>query len=148
MLGVAVFTENATLFDHAVLFWQQRLPAYFYLHTDGPEPVPSPRGGTTWHGQTVFNASLDGLCQETCRDLGHTQMGLAAALNGAETAWLQGVDLYAQERTRITTAMEFHARLVRVLLMKKKKKNEGGQEQRWTYEPNTVLCVRSVSCLH
>lgn len=59
--------------------------------------------------QTVYNASVDGVCQETCRDLGHTQMGTAAAINGAETAYIQGIDLYGEMATRLTTALEFHA---------------------------------------
>ena len=39
-------------------------------------------------------------------------MGMAAAINAAETALHQGVDLYAEQATRLTAAMEFHAKLV------------------------------------
>ena len=63
-----------------------------------------------WHGQKEF-AGHDGLCQETCRDTGHTQMGMAATINAAETALHQGFDLYGEETARITAAMEFHAQL-------------------------------------
>ena len=45
----------------------------------------------------VFNASVNGICQETCRDLGHTQYGMASTLNAAETARIQGVDLYGAQ---------------------------------------------------
>jgi hypothetical protein len=109
MLGIAVFSDNTTLFDHTVGFWQQRLPAYFYYHTDGDHPVPPPRGYPSWYNQSVFNASVDGVCQETCRDFGHTQMGFASAINGAQTAFLQGVDLFTPMVDRLAAAMEFHA---------------------------------------
>jgi len=72
-----------------------KLPAYFYVHAlDGSKPVPAPRGPPlSWYGQATFNASVDGVCQETCRDLAHVQFGMASALYAAETAGIQGVDL-------------------------------------------------------
>lgn len=112
MFGIAVLTENATLFDHAATFWRQRVPAYFYISSDGPKPVPAPRGPTWWFNQLVFNASVDGVAQETCRDLGHLQFGLGAALNAAETALIQGLDLFGEEETRLVAGMEFHAHLL------------------------------------
>ncbi len=73
-----------------------RVPSYFYYEPwDGTKPVPAPRGVANWYGETVFNASVSGICQETCRDLGHTQMGIAGMINGAETAFIQGADLYS-----------------------------------------------------
>jgi hypothetical protein len=109
MMGIAVFTENSSLFQHAVGFWHQRVPAYFYYYpTDGNKPVPPPRGSLNWNGQTVFNSSTSGVAQETCRDFEHTQFGIAAAINAAETAAIQGVDLYGSERARLETTLEFH----------------------------------------
>jgi hypothetical protein len=114
MIGCAVFLEDRPLFDQAVAMWRQRVPAYFYLKADGDLPVPPPLGNKDtkealikyWYEQATF---VDGLGQETCRDFGHLQMGLAAMIDTAETALLQGVDLYATEAKRITVAMEFHA---------------------------------------
>ena len=115
LIGIAVFTENQTMFDHAVNFWSQRVPAYFWTISDGPYPIHVPRGNQNWNdtgptghgggggswckladpwsaqigpidmcaradGQTVFNATTNGVCQETCRDFGHTQMGMASAM--------------------------------------------------------------------
>ena len=51
----------------------------------------------------------DGQAQETCRDFGHTSWGIAAAINTAETALQQGVDLYAAESRRLRAGLEFHA---------------------------------------
>lgn len=77
MLGIAVFSENATLFDHAVSAWQDRAPSYFYITADGaappldPQPNCEPQPVCEYYNQTVFNASTSGVCQETCRDMGH-----------------------------------------------------------------------------
>jgi hypothetical protein len=113
MIGIAVFNNDRTLFNHAVTFWHQRVPAYFYYFPkDGGRPVPPPRGPLDWHGQTVFNASVNGIGQETCRDFGHMLGGMASTLDAAETAHIQGVDLYASEEARLTASMEFHAKFL------------------------------------
>jgi len=111
MMGISVFTENATLFDHTVTFWKQRVPSYFYCHdTDGGAPVKAPRGSPSWYGQTVYNASTTGHCQETCRDEGHTTYGIAATMNAAETAYIQGTDLYTLEALRLTQTLEYNSK--------------------------------------
>jgi len=118
MIGIAVFTENVTLFNHSVTYWYQRVPAYFYYSAwDGPKPVPIPRGSVTvtvWGTkpnsiQLVFNSSVDGISQETCRDLGHTQYGIGSTLNTAETARIQGYDLYGNQSARLRAALEFNS---------------------------------------
>ncbi len=114
MMGIGIFLDSTETFNHAVSMWRQRVPAYFYLTTDGDFPHPSPGSNQNtndkivayWQGQSVFK---DGLSQETCRDFGHTQFGIASAINGAETARLQGLDLYGEESKRLTLGLEFHA---------------------------------------
>jgi hypothetical protein len=73
-------------------------------------PPTNPKTGnalvTFWYDQTTY---VDGLCQETCRDLGHVQYGLAALIDAAETALIQGVDLYGEEQARLVAGLEFHA---------------------------------------
>ena len=113
-IGIAVFTDNRALFDHAVTMWRERVPAYFYYQPfDGDHPHPFPRASdkTTWNGQTVFNTSLNGVSQETCRDLGHTEYGIAATINIAATAFIQGIDLFASEKVRLAAALEFNSAL-------------------------------------
>jgi hypothetical protein len=113
-IDIGVFLDDQATFDKAVAMWKKRVPAYVYLKTDGALPVPPPSGNKSssqalidyWYHQSTF---VDGLAQETCRDLGHVQYGLAAMTNAAETALIQGVDLYATEAKRITAAYEFHA---------------------------------------
>ncbi len=111
MLGIAVYNNDPNLFNHAITFWHQRVPAnFYYFPIDGPNPVPPPRGTLNWNGQTVFNNSVDGVSQETCRDFGHTEYSIAATMNAAETARIQGVDLYGSEKPRLEATLEFHAR--------------------------------------
>jgi hypothetical protein len=112
--GIAVFLGDRAAFNHAVAIWRGRVPAYIYLASDGPTPKSPPNGSpksgpalvSYWQGQSKF---VDGLAQETCRDFGHTGWGLDAAAHVAATGWVQGIDLYAEVRTRLTAALEFHA---------------------------------------
>ena len=115
MMGIAVFTDDRALLNHAEAMWHERVPAYFYnFKLDGDHPKPLPRGAsrTTWYGQTVFDATTSGAAQETCRDLGHTGYGIAATMGAAETAHIQGDKLYESEESRLVQAMEFHAHLL------------------------------------
>jgi hypothetical protein len=107
-INMAVFLDDKASFDKATAMWKKRVPAYFYLKSDGATPVKPPRGSANW-GTSYY---VDGLCQETCRDFLHTQLGFGAAINAAETAFQQGVDLYAAESQRLRTTMEFHADLL------------------------------------
>ena len=75
LIATAVFSENATLYDDAVAKWRARAPSYFYLSSDGAGPPPDPQPNCQpqpvceWYNQTVFDARVSGVCQETCRDL-------------------------------------------------------------------------------
>jgi hypothetical protein len=55
---------------------------------------------------------VDGLLQETARDPHHANMGFSSIVNAAETAWHQGLDLYAEQGARIAAAMEFQAQFL------------------------------------
>jgi hypothetical protein len=109
MAGIAVVSENATLLARAHDLWRARVPAYFYIASDGPAPHPLPcgRGDTNWYNQSVFDAETSGVCQETCRDFGHMQMGFGAAINAAATLFAQGIDAFADEAPRLVAAAEF-----------------------------------------
>jgi hypothetical protein len=113
-IAISVFLDDRATFDKSIAMWTKRVPAYLYVASDGALPVPPPGGNKTtqaalvsfWYNQATF---IDGLCQETCRDLGHVQYGLAAMINAAETAHIQGVDLYGEQSKRITAGLELHA---------------------------------------
>lgn len=64
MLGIAVFSENSTLFDHAVDMWRARAPSYWYITSDGaappldPQPNCQPQPVCEWYNQTVFDSRV------------------------------------------------------------------------------------------
>lgn len=112
-INIGVFTDNQTTFAAGLALWRAQVPSMIYLESDGNKPIFPPPGTVVtdidkyWYQQKVY---VDGLDHETCRDFSHTAMGFAGAINGAETARIQGVDLYKEEARRITTSLEFHAR--------------------------------------
>ncbi len=114
MMGIAVFTDDRALLDHAEDMWQKRVSTYFYnakLDGDHPRP-PDPSVHQSWYGQTTFDESTNGIAAETCRDLGHTGFSISAALAAAETAHIQGDKLYESEEQRLIGVLEFHAHLL------------------------------------
>ncbi|MFB6612863.1 alginate lyase family protein [Streptomyces sp. NPDC056367] len=114
-VGISVHLDDRASYDKAMGIYLGRVPAYFYLASDGAQPVYPPRSSIDtrgelidyWHGQSTF---VDGLAQETCRDFGHTGMGIAAAMHVAETSRIQGRDLYPQFKDRFRHALGFHAK--------------------------------------
>ena len=134
LIDIGVFTDDRTVFDQGVAMWRARVPAYIYLRTDGPLPIAPPGGAyrtpvevnclwlwTSGPGYTACRAATpavpmatfsNGQTQEMCRDFTHVGMSYAALLNAAETARLQGVNLYAEQATRIQTGLEFAAGLL------------------------------------
>lgn len=123
MINIAVFTDNRALFDTAISQWRERTPSYIFQTTDnGSSGIPfAPPGGLHDTASSIKCFWLDnfsgcgtatlnlanGHAQETCRDLFHTGMGFASMINTAETAYIQGVDLYEEERPRIIAGFEF-----------------------------------------
>jgi hypothetical protein len=108
-IGIGVFADDRTIFDGAVAMWRGRVPAYVYLSTDGPVPkAPPGHGAPSWYSPGKY---VDGLAQETCRDLSHASYGLATMVYAAETARIQGVDLYGEESLRIQASFEFNTKV-------------------------------------
>lgn len=53
-----------------------------------------------------------GQCEESCRDQGHTQLGLAYFANTCVIAWNQGVDLFGEADNRLALGFEYTARFM------------------------------------
>jgi hypothetical protein len=51
-----------------------------------------------------------GQCEETCRDQGHTQLGLGFLVSTCVIAWNQGVDLFGEADNRLALGIEYTAR--------------------------------------
>lgn len=114
-IGISVFLEDRAAYDRAVAKFRGRVPAYIYLTTDGSQPLTAPGDWRDtyqeivqyWHGQTTF---MNGLSQETCRDLTHTGYGISAISHFAETTRIQGQDLYPEIADRLRHALGLHAK--------------------------------------
>ncbi|MFF3907878.1 alginate lyase family protein [Streptomyces sp. NPDC001848] len=111
-VGISVFIEDPVSYDSAIKRYLNRVPAYIYLSSDGPLPKTVPGSGLDtsqkitnyWQGQSTF---VTGLTQETCRDFTHTGYGISAISHIAETALIQGQDLYPQVGERLRQALGF-----------------------------------------
>lgn len=116
--GISVFIEDRASYDKAMQKYFGRVPAYVYLQSDGPYPKIAPghlirtrkEVEGYWFGQKVFNQ--DGLAQETCRDFSHLGSGLSSMAHIAETARIQGWDVfkYTDVGERLKHAYEFHTK--------------------------------------
>ncbi len=127
-IAIGVFTDDREVFLNGIGDWRNHVPASFYLSTDKPSqpqlagsPIPPP--GTNYDKASITPESMkkywysaekyvDGLTQETCRDLGHTVMGLEATAYAAETARIQGIDLWGEQKNRLVAALELNASYV------------------------------------
>lgn len=115
LINIAVFNDDRELFGQGVRMWRGRTPTYIYLKSDGPNPVAPPTGvreSAPWGNKGKTPALVDGLLQETARDPHHAAMGFASIVNAAETAWQQGLDLYAEQGNRIVAALEYQAQFL------------------------------------
>ena len=125
MINIGVFMDDPEVFYRGLWMWRYELPSYIYEPSDGSYPL-SPLGWTAtqttpatmvdyWFHQSSYSK---GLGEESCRDLGHMRWGLAALANGAETAYLQGIDLYqeysmgTQNLTRMRDGLEFNSTIL------------------------------------
>jgi hypothetical protein len=113
--GIGVFLEDRHAYDTAVSMYLDRVPAYIYLTSDGPQPRVSARTHAStpdqitkyWWGQSEL---VDGVAQETCRDFAHTGYGLSSIAHIAETGRIQQHDLYPQVADRLRAAVELHSK--------------------------------------
>jgi hypothetical protein len=126
-INIGVFTDDKATFDQGLAMWRARVPAYIYETSDGPVPVFPPGGEYSsdalvtcmWAtgGDHTTTCALpagfgfkNGMAQETCRDMSHVILAFEGMTNAAETARLQGVDLYGEQKDRIVAGYEFAAK--------------------------------------
>ena len=114
-VGISIYLNDTADYTKAVNKYLVRVPAYIYLSSDGalPKTVPSQNLTTSaqiisyWQGQSTF---VDGITQETCRDFTHTGYGIASISSVAETALIQGQDLYPEVGPRLQQALGFQSK--------------------------------------
>jgi hypothetical protein len=133
IMAIAVFNEDEAQFKLGLERLDRRMPAYFYLTSDGPRPPAIEGDGgdidTFWHHPLKW---IDGLTQETCRDNGHhSQYALGSAIHAAEVAWHQGIDVYTENQERSVAAMELLAGQLTSGSMQGVSKNDKPTENRY-----------------
>lgn len=89
IMAIAVFCNNRAIFDKALVYYQ-------YGSGDG----------------SLSNYIINdiGQCQESGRDQGHTQLGIAHLADCSEIAWHQGLDLYGLLNNRLLKGFEYTAK--------------------------------------
>ncbi|MBN2802283.1 MAG: alginate lyase family protein [Deltaproteobacteria bacterium] len=112
-MAIAVFKNDLNSLKNAIDRWKFWLPIYLYQTTDGATPVNPPNRTTVetvgiWESSANSTVFVNGLCMETCRDLGHLGLGFGSMMYAAEIAWQQGVDLFSPYHKRLTDFMELH----------------------------------------
>ncbi|MFO0954982.1 MAG: alginate lyase family protein [Candidatus Saccharibacteria bacterium] len=120
IMNIGVYTNDRAIYDKAVAWYKVKMPQLIYLTSDGARP-PLPTDANTgkpwswgtgkvdelWRYPTQW---VNGLETETCRDMGHTFMGLGPMSNIAETAYIQGTNnFYADYKDRMVAAYELNA---------------------------------------
>ena len=153
-MSMGIFLNDKKVFNKGVALWRKRVPAYIYLNSDGTNPIlvpeaqalqnRSPNWGIEsylWFGHNR-NSNLakryaNGMSQETCRDFGHVALGFAGMINAAETAYIQGVDLYKEEKKRIMAGVEFHTKYLNLNY----KENSKGYRER---DIESWLCPNNI----
>lgn len=114
LINIGVFNDDKDIFELGVKMWRGRTPAYIYLKSDGPSPIEPPGcGPAIWSNKGYMPELVDGILQETARDTHHAWMAFASMVNAAETAYIQGIDLYSEEGKRIMAAMEYQAQYLK-----------------------------------
>ena len=124
-MNIGIFTDDRVTFDKGVAAWRAQVPATIYMTSDRNSysalaGLPLVPPGTMYDSTKTTPAKLkaywynptrwvNGLQGETCRDMNHMAMGMAAMINGAETARIQGVNLYGEQQARIVAAMELNS---------------------------------------
>lgn len=89
LLALGVFCNDLSIYERALRYY-----------------VAGAGNGRLTH--YIINDS--GQCQESGRDMGHTQLGLAHLGDAAEIAWNQGLDLYGYADNRLLKGFEYTAR--------------------------------------
>lgn len=112
-LAIAVFKDDKALFDKGIERWKVRTKTYIFQSSDGKTPLNIPNKteaevAKVWRSSANGTVYIDGLGMETCRDLGHLNLGFSSMIYAAEIAWQQGVDLFSEEKKRLTDFMELH----------------------------------------
>lgn len=121
LINIGVFLNDKTIFDRGIEHWKYATRSMIYQKSiDGavPQDYFTPRYNKFVKISYGATSYIDGLAGETCRDIGHTFMGLGALANGAETAYLNGVDLYSDPefKSKLINSFELNSNYTNQML--------------------------------
>lgn len=124
-IAIGVLADSQTIFAKGIDNWRLWAPAMIWMNGDinrwpqlagmpvSPAYTTYDKSTTSassfkgyWYNPTAF--ALNGLEGESGRDPWHMSFGMSALVNGAETARLQGVDLYGEQQARIVAGFELN----------------------------------------
>lgn len=140
-MAIGVFTNNEAVFNNGLGDYRRQMPAAIYMESDSTaayenlagRPLPPPESfmdkpnveaeviDNYWRNPTTYISGIEG---ETCRDLSHATMGFEGMAYAAETARIQGVDLYGEFEERFTTSIELNAAFINAFVA-------GGEHPDW-----------------
>jgi hypothetical protein len=89
IMAIAIFCNEREIFERALIYYQ---------HGSGDGSLLN------------YIINDEGQCQESGRDQGHTQLGIAHLVDCAEMAWNQGLDLYRIYDYRLLKGFEYTAK--------------------------------------
>lgn len=127
-IAIAVYNDDRDLFNYSIKMWKNTLPSSIYLKSDGSKPnafspyqngkkqrpIAIELGPLNKYGKDkrwrtywgTLNLPHSGHITETCRDTGHAVMSLNSYTESAQTAYIQGVDLFQHGHKRLIAGYE------------------------------------------
>ena len=150
LMQAAVFLDDKTTYAAAKAYWRQVIKSVMWMPGDTNQipamaastppasGLPIVPDGSRYNVSSVTRASIlsywqnptswpDGLSGELGRDFHHNAMIFALMGYAAETAYLQGDDLWSEEQARIVTATELFADVLRDIYV------SGGSPSTWPF---------------
>lgn len=112
LILISIYLDDTKMFFDAVSNLKSLIPAYIYISSDGSSPKRHKTISQSWNNQKLFNTFVNGISQETCRDLGHTQLGLGSMFGALEACYIQNLNYYDDFQMRLVSTLEFHSKLL------------------------------------
>ena len=127
LMNIGVFLDDRRLYERSLEIWRGVTTAYIYLKSDGNRPTSlfdwtDEQLDCRWADNRAEACKVhpkkspgliyqNGQNQEICRDMWHSSAGVGGIINAAETAYLQGDDLYWVEKSRLMTGLSYMIQL-------------------------------------
>ncbi len=109
-VAAGIWLSDKPMLDSALARWITHTPSYIYIASDAGVPVMPASSQIATRGAAYWATPLfvPGLTMETCRDLGHQNLGMRSIFNSLKMAHSQGIDVLTGNdiRERLVTFLE------------------------------------------